>query len=68
MPRKYLGNSNTKEIHEFVKMDERCKLREMKEEHKFWLDTFAQVMEHCRNKGYNGCAWCMPQIDTDGQD
>jgi hypothetical protein len=41
-----------------------CKLKEMKEEHKFWLDNKSEVEDHCENKGYNGCKWCLTKYDT----
>lgn len=67
MVRKYLGNKNPnkKEIHEYAKMKDACKLKEIKEEHKFWLDYEYEVEEYCKNKGYDGCKWCLPKYHTD---
>lgn len=65
MTRRYLGNKNTKEIHEYLKMIDACKLDEMKEEHKFWLDFESEVIDHCKNKGYNGCKWCLKKYHID---
>jgi hypothetical protein len=65
MPRKYLGNTNSKEIHEFNKMIDGCKLDAMREEYKFWLETEYDVKDFCKNKGYNGCIWCLTKYHTD---
>ena len=65
MPKRYLGNKNTKEIHEYEKMVDGCKLNDMKEEHKFWLDFFFEIKDYCENKDYNGCKWCLPKYHAD---
>lgn len=65
MARKYLGNTNTEEIHEYEKMKDGCKLKDMKEENKFWLDTEEEVKDYCNNKGYNGCKWCLFKYHVD---
>ena len=65
MGNKYLGNTNTKEIHEYAKMVDGCKLNQMKDKHKFWLSSESEVRDHCKNKGYNGCKWCLNQYHVD---
>jgi hypothetical protein len=65
MPSKYLGNTNTKEIHDYEKKLNKCKLDKMKEEHKVWLKTESEVEYYCSDKGYNGCKWCLQKYDVD---
>ena len=63
--KKYLGNTNTKEIHEFKKMEDKCKFSEMKDEDKLWLDYGYEVILYCVRKKYNGCKWCLPEYYDD---
>jgi len=64
MPESYLANSNTKEIHEYRKMVPNCKYSEIKDEHKIWLKDEFEVQKYIREKGYNGCRWCLPKYNT----
>ena len=65
MPPRYLGNNNTKEIHELEKQTTNCQIDEILGEHKVWFNTLEEVKAAIRNEGYNGCAYCMPQYHTD---
>ena len=60
MPGKYLVNTNTKEIHEYERMVDNCRMEEIKEDHKFWLDYGFEIIIYCVRKDYNGCKWCLP--------
>jgi len=64
-PSRYLGNNNTMEIHDLDKQTKNCQIDEILEEHKVWFNTFDDVKADIRHEGYNGCAWCMPELHTD---
>jgi hypothetical protein len=52
---KYLGNKNTKEVHDTTNEMEQCQLREIRTEHKVWFDSLNQAHVN----GFDNCAWCI---------
>lgn len=60
---KYMGNSNTKEIHDLSKTTKACQIDKMEDRNKVFFDTLEDV-ERARDEGYNGCKWCLPEYDT----
>lgn len=67
MPR-YLANSNKKEIHDLENEktgENQCQIDEIKPEHREDIYSIEMVKHYIKNKGYNGCKWCMPQYHTD---
>lgn len=61
----YIVNWNTKEIHDLKNESPACKIDEMTPEGKEYFKTFEEADHYFKNKGFNGCAWCMPQYHTD---
>lgn len=59
--KKYLGNSNTMELHDLSKIQDSCRIDLMKDEHKAEFTT----KESALSSGYNGCRWCMEEYHTD---
>lgn len=60
----FVINLVTKEIHDTAKISLSCKIHIMSSENKAYTNDFDVVLELFENKGYNGCAWCMPEYDT----
>lgn len=54
---KYLGNTNTTEVHDLTKITGTCQIKEIKSGHKkyFSPDTLSQA----HSEGYDNCAWCI---------
>ena len=51
----YLGNSNTKEVHNLDQEKPGCKISQIKPEHRV---TFTSLSE-ARGKGYDNCSHCI---------
>ena len=54
--KRYLGNVNTLEVHDTYNEKSRCRLNEIKLEHRRWYDT---LVEAKRNYAYDNCHWCL---------
>jgi hypothetical protein len=52
---RYLGNKNTKEVHDTLNEKEQCQLKEIKEDHKKWFD----LLSVAHSEGFDNCAWCI---------
>jgi len=63
-PGYYIGNSNTLEVHNLYEVTPDCRYDEIKEDHKVKFGSFEDVYDAFQNKGYNGCAHCMPEYDN----
>jgi hypothetical protein len=61
----FLGNSNTKEIHDGTRVKNACRVDEIHEEHKVWIKNYAEVKSTISNLGYDGCAHCIPELHID---
>lgn len=53
---RFLGNKNTKEVHDKNNENANCQLSEITDRVTFDPDTLAQA----KKKGYDPCAWCLP--------
>ncbi|MFX0172371.1 MAG: hypothetical protein ACFE9L_10650 [Candidatus Hodarchaeota archaeon] len=62
---RFLGNSNTKEIHDGTRVEDACRVNEILEDHKVWIGTIEGMENAILNLGYNGCAHCLPELHTD---
>ncbi len=54
--KRFLGNSNTLEVHDTANEKSSCQLDEIKVEHRHWYDTIGQAKA---DKDYDNCAWCL---------
>lgn len=61
----YLGNLNTKEIHDLSNTQPRCHIERISEKNKIYFDTFEAAKKAMETAGYNGCRWCLSAYDTD---
>lgn len=52
---RYVGNKNTKEVHDTNNEQTNCQLSEIKERKTFSPDTLMQA----HNEGYDNCAYCI---------
>ncbi len=55
LTKRYLGNSNTKEVHDLRNQQTQCQIDEIKDEHKVWFKT----PEAAKKAGYDPCYWCL---------
>jgi hypothetical protein len=55
-PKRYLGNTNTLEVHDTADEKSGCELSRIKEEHKRWYDSLSEAK---RDHPYDNCAWCI---------
>lgn len=57
MSKRYLGNSNTMQVHDLDHEKRNCQIAEIKVEHRvlFTPDTFAQA----KREGYDPCDYCI---------
>lgn len=62
---RYIGNSNTKEIHDLHRITKVCNFDKIKDEHKVSFESIKEVENAINNLGYNGCWWCLSKYDTD---
>lgn len=54
--KRYLGNTNTLEVHDTTNEQENCQLDEIKEEHRRWYDTLEEAK---RDLNYDNCDYCL---------
>lgn len=54
--KRYLGNTNTLEVHDTSNENTNCQLDEIKTEHRKWYDTLAEAK---RDYSYDNCAYCI---------
>lgn len=55
---RFLGNTNTLEVHDTDNENRNCQLDEIEEGHRRWYDT---LQEAKRDRDYDNCAWCIGQ-------
>lgn len=60
----YIGNNNTKEIHDSCNITSACQFGRIKAEHKVFYGSLQDVENATTYEGYNGCAFCMPEYNT----
>ena len=61
----YLANTNTGEIHKLSNVQTECKIDEIKEDHKLYLNTESEVDTLIKNDSkYDGCAFCYNEKHT----
>jgi len=53
--KRYLGNSNTMEVHDTQNQKVGCKLDQINAQHQRWFDTHAEA----QRAGFDNCAWCL---------
>jgi hypothetical protein len=61
---RYVGNNNTKEIHDIENITEGCNFDRITDEHKEYFDSVEEIENAMRERGYNGCRWCLSKYDT----
>jgi hypothetical protein len=61
---RFLGNANTKEIHDLSKTTNACRVDRMKDKNKVFFETLGDVERAISDEGYNGCKWCLAEYDT----
>lgn len=54
--KRYLGNTNTLEVHDTQNERASCQLDEIKVEHRRWYDTLSEAKS---DKPYDNCYWCL---------
>lgn len=54
--KRYLGNTNTLEVHDTNNENTNCQLSEIKVEHRKWYDTLTEAKQ---DRSYDNCAWCI---------
>jgi len=54
--KRFLGNTNTLEVHDTQKEETNCQLDEIKADHRKWYDTLAAAKA---DRSYDNCAWCL---------
>lgn len=54
--KRYLGNTNTLEVHNTQNERAACQLDEIKSEHRRWYDTLTEAKA---DKPYDNCYWCL---------
>lgn len=54
--KRYLGNTNTLEVHDTDNERDNCQLDEIKSEHRKWYDTLSEAK---RDRSYDNCSWCL---------
>ncbi len=54
--KRFLGNTNTLEVHDTYNEKNGCRLDEIKLEHRRWYDTLAEAK---RDRRYDNCHWCL---------
>ena len=63
-PPRYLGNSNTKEIHDLKNINGACQISRMKSQNKVFFKSIKDIKKAMHKKGYNGCKWCLSKYNT----
>lgn len=56
--KRYLGNTNTLELHDTDNETRNCQLDEIEAEHRQWYDA---MLDAKRDRDYDNCHWCMGQ-------
>lgn len=54
--KRYLGNTNTLEVHDTYNEHDACHLDKIAAEHRKWYDTLAEAKA---DKRYDNCYWCI---------
>ena len=54
--KRFLGNTNSLELHDTSNEKSSCQLTEIKLEHRRWYDTAAEAK---RDRSYDNCHWCI---------
>lgn len=54
--KRFLGNTNTLEVHDTNDEQSNCQLEEILVSHRRWYDTLAEAKRDLR---YDNCAWCI---------
>jgi hypothetical protein len=54
--KRYLGNTNTLEVHDTQNENANCELDEIKPEHREWYDSLSEAK---RDRSYDNCYWCI---------
>lgn len=54
--KRFLGNTNTDEVHDTDAEKTNCQLDEIKTDHRKWYDTLAGAKA---DRAYDNCAWCL---------
>jgi hypothetical protein len=54
--KRFLGNTNTLEVHDTDNENTNCQLDEIHPEHRRWYDT---LQEAKRDLDYDNCDWCL---------
>lgn len=53
---RFLGNTNTLEVHDTSNEKANCQLDEIAEEHRRWYDTLSEAKSE---RAYDNCYWCV---------
>lgn len=66
-PKRYLLNTNTREVHDTNNYDPSCYIFHMKEEHKVWFDSLSEALafpyDDCVKRN-DGCKRCLSKYHT----
>jgi hypothetical protein len=54
--KRYLGNTNSLEVHDTQNEKTSCQLDEIKADHRLWYDTLAAARA---DRAYDNCYWCL---------
>lgn len=54
--KRFLGNTNTLEVHDTDNEQSNCQLDEIAEEHRKWYDSLAEARN---DKDYDNCHYCI---------
>ena len=54
--KRYLGNTNTLEVHDTQNEQTNCQLDEIQAQHQRWYDSLAEAK---RDLDYDNCYWCI---------
>jgi hypothetical protein len=54
--KRYLGNTNTLEVHDTQNENSNCQLDEIGSDHRRWYDTLSEAK---RDLAYDNCYWCV---------
>jgi malonyl CoA-acyl carrier protein transacylase len=54
--KRYLGNTNSDEVHDTDNENTNCQLDEILVEHRKWYDTLTQAKA---DRSYDNCAYCL---------
>lgn len=54
--KRYLGNTNTLELHDSDNENTNCQLDEIESDHRRWYDSISEAK---RDYAYDNCHWCL---------